>query len=127
MTPVRIRRRRAPGWRKPAGAVIVDRTSRWGNPFTVAQALADGIADDDHAAHELCARRYRSWILGSIPEDPDVLQVGNRHFDRRWIREHLYELRGRSLCCPCPEGEACHGEVLLELANEEPPPEAVSQ
>jgi hypothetical protein len=35
MTPVRVRRRRVAGWRKSAGAVIVDRTSRWGNPFTV--------------------------------------------------------------------------------------------
>ncbi|MEV0347244.1 hypothetical protein AB0H88_15890 [Nonomuraea sp. NPDC050680] len=44
----------------------------------MAEALADGIADDEHAAHELCAQRFRSWILGSIQGDPDVLQMGNR-------------------------------------------------
>ena len=31
----RIHRRRVHGWRKPPNTVIVDRTSRWGNPFPV--------------------------------------------------------------------------------------------
>ncbi len=31
--PVRIQRKRIRGWRKPDNAVIVDRTSKWGNPF----------------------------------------------------------------------------------------------
>lgn len=31
--PKRIQRKRTLGWRKPDGAVIVDRTSKWGNPF----------------------------------------------------------------------------------------------
>lgn len=31
--PDRIQRKRAEGWRKPEGAVIVDRSTRWGNPF----------------------------------------------------------------------------------------------
>jgi hypothetical protein len=32
--PVRIQRKRTPGWRMPAGTVYVGRGSRWGNPFT---------------------------------------------------------------------------------------------
>lgn len=31
--PERIQLRRTRGWRKPAGAVVVARPSRWGNPF----------------------------------------------------------------------------------------------
>lgn len=34
-----------PRLEKPAGAVIVDRTSRWGSPFTVEDAIAHGLAD----------------------------------------------------------------------------------
>lgn len=33
--PRRIQRRRVKGWRLPPGAKIVDRSSRWGNPFAV--------------------------------------------------------------------------------------------
>ena len=33
--PERIQLRRTKGWRKPAGAVIVSRPSRWGSPFPV--------------------------------------------------------------------------------------------
>ena len=35
MAPQRIQRHRRKGWRKPEGAVIVDRTSRYGNPYRV--------------------------------------------------------------------------------------------
>jgi hypothetical protein len=31
--PRRIQRRRAKGWRMPAGAVYVGRRSKWGNPY----------------------------------------------------------------------------------------------
>lgn len=33
MTPQRIQRQRAKGWRMPDGAVYVGRPTRWGNPF----------------------------------------------------------------------------------------------
>lgn len=103
--PKRIQRRRTKGWSKPDNAVIVDRTSRFGNPFRIGwpgiTSRTQGIA------------AYRQWLAGTGP------QV--YHFpvalDRRWVREHLHELAGRDLCCPCPPGEPCHADVLLELAN----------
>ncbi len=68
------------------------RKSRWGNPFTVRpnatqEQRADVIA------------MYRRWVL----HRPDLLAV-------------LPELRGKDLICWCAP-EACHGDVLLELAN----------
>ena len=33
--PRRIQRQRRKGWKKPENTVIVDRTSRWGNPYKV--------------------------------------------------------------------------------------------
>jgi hypothetical protein len=32
--PERIQLRRAKGWRKPDGVVVVARPTRWGNPYT---------------------------------------------------------------------------------------------
>jgi hypothetical protein len=33
--PQRIQLRRTKGWRKPEGAIVVSRPTRWGNPYTV--------------------------------------------------------------------------------------------
>lgn len=33
--PKRIQLRRTEGWRKPEGAIVVSRPSKWGNPFVV--------------------------------------------------------------------------------------------
>ncbi len=41
--PSRIQRKRIRGWRKPDNAVIVDRTSKWGNPF-VFNSPREGLA-----------------------------------------------------------------------------------
>ena len=35
MTPQRIQLRRTKGWRKPEGAIVVARPTKWGNPFRV--------------------------------------------------------------------------------------------
>jgi hypothetical protein len=35
----------------------------------------------------------------------------------RGLRRALYMLRGRDLVCWCPLDQACHADVLLELAN----------
>lgn len=116
--PQRIQRRRVRGWRKPQGAVIVDRTSRWGNPFTVADVLAEGHADTTAEAHRRAAARFRAWLLCADPAEPDIQHAGGRRFDRRWMRTHLPELRGHDLCCPCPPSLPCHADALLALAND---------
>lgn len=91
--PGRCQLRRTRGWRKPPGAVVVARPTRWGNPFSVAAA----------GSREVAVARYQDWI--ARPE-----QAGLREAARR-------ELAGRELCCWCPPREACHADVLLEIAN----------
>jgi Domain of unknown function (DUF4326) len=91
--PTRVRLRRARGWRKPAGVIVVSRPSRWGNPFRV------GV-DGDAAA---CVAAYRQALLGGD------LAVTVDHVRR--------ELAGRDLACWCRPGAPCHADVLLELAN----------
>jgi hypothetical protein len=71
------------------GTVYIGRPSKWGNPFLIGR---------DGTRAEVVAR-YRAWVC----EQPALLAA-------------LPELRGRDLVCWCAP-EACHGDVLIELAN----------
>jgi hypothetical protein len=74
----------------PPDAIYIGRPSRWGNPFVVGR---DGTREEVIA-------RYRAWLL-----DQPAL--------RQQVRQHL---AGRDLVCFCAP-KACHGDVLLALAN----------
>lgn len=53
--PVRIQRWRSKGWRLPPGAVCVDRSTPWGNPFVVGE----------HGTRAECVELYRKLLAGS--------------------------------------------------------------
>jgi hypothetical protein len=101
--PQRIQRKRTAGWRR-GEAVIVDRTSRWGNPFAVGRPYPENGGEpipDRRTACEL----YRQHVVPTLDLDR--------------VRR---ELGGRDLACPCPppapgEIDWCHGRILMELAN----------
>jgi hypothetical protein len=95
MTPQRIQRKRTKGWRMPEGAVYVGRGSQWGNPYTVAEMGSRRSA---------VAAYVRSWLA-----DP-IRLVKASHV--------ISELKGKDLACWCPDGEPCHADVLLDIANE---------
>ncbi|MGQ9368962.1 DUF4326 domain-containing protein [Azospirillum sp. ST 5-10] len=107
--PQRIQLSRAKGWRMPPGAVKVDRTTKWGNPFP---------ADGDQAA---AVDRYRRWLAGTLPDEEFAAHAGRVRVraaaDREAVLAALPELRGRDLACWCKPGTPCHVDVLLELAN----------
>lgn len=121
--PTRIRRMRTKNWRAD-GAMIVDRSSRYGNPWRVENTVV--IAPDgttQHLATPAAARkeasaRYLAWLDG---EGPDTYTVGRRTLDRRRVLTGLNRLQGRDLACTCPlpstgEADHCHATVLLDLA-----------
>jgi len=94
--PVRLVRSRRRGFRlvSPNGLpnVYVGRPTQWGNPFT-------------EGSREFRANKFRENLLqGYLCED----------FARARIRS---ELAGKNLVCWCPEGAACHADVLLAVAN----------
>jgi hypothetical protein len=113
----RVQLSRRPGWRKPEGAVVVSRPSRWGNPYQVTEAILDDSGLTEPQARARCVRLFRLWLDGEIPSaGPDMAAR------RTWILEHLHELRGKTLACWCPlpgdgQEDHCHARVLLELAN----------
>jgi len=69
--------------------VYIGRPSKWGNPFVVGR----------HGTREQVIERYERWLLGN-----DALMAA------------LPELCGKVLGCWCAP-RACHGEVLVRLAN----------
>jgi hypothetical protein len=90
MTATRIQLSRRKGWRKPEGAVVVARPTRWGNPYPV--------VNGDRAA---AVREY--WA--HLATHPEMTAAARR------------ELAGRDLACWCPLDEPCHADVLLAVAN----------
>ncbi len=100
--PLRIQRRRARGWRLPAGAKCVTRPGRWGNPFKTAEEFRTSLI----AARFLVMKYVRL-------ERPSKIQ---RHMI--WIAQHVHELKGLKLACWCGN-KPCHADVLCEIANKE--------
>jgi hypothetical protein len=124
--PERIQLKRTKGWRKPEGAAVVARPSKWGNPWRVIKMKSGGYgyqgrgetswsADDDQPwtraqASVMAAQRYRDLMTspwtGRVQDNNSI--AANR------IRA---ELRGKDLACWCPLDQSCHADVLLEVAN----------
>ena len=102
--PKRIQLSRAKGWRMPAGAVKVDRSTKWGNPWSVKKAREVGYTGTDAELAEICVGMFRNAMLRGLPAVAE-------------IRDHIHELRGKDLACWCPPGSPCHADVLLEIAN----------
>lgn len=103
--PKRVQLSRQKGWRMPANTVKVDRSTRWGNPFTLADARGDAAE---------AVRLFRTRLPGhQYFVDPDAESYMGR------LIASLPELRGKNLACWCKPGEPCHADVLLELANAE--------
>ena len=111
--PERIQLRRARGWRLPAGAVVVSRPTPWGNPFKVG---VDGPAAE-------CVFLYRALLAGYVVVTCHA-GVAEQIAAAEYARGHIAELRGKAVACWCRPGAPCHGDVLLEVAND---PEAVDR
>lgn len=94
--PERIQLRRTKGWRMPPGAVKVDRTTPFGNPY---QAGQDG---DGNRAY--LVRLFENYL--GRPGDGERLAERARA-----------ELRGKHLACWCALDGPCHADVLLAIAN----------
>lgn len=70
-------------------AVYIGRGSKWGNPFIV----------DRHGTRDEVITKYAEMLIGNIS-----------------LLGAIEELAGKYLVCFCAP-EACHGDVLIELAN----------
>jgi Domain of unknown function (DUF4326) len=93
--PRRIQLSRRRGWRKPAGAIVVSRPSKWGNPFKIDKTTSRAEAID----------RYARALTDGSDQLPFTAS------------DVVRELAGHDLACWCPLDVPCHADVLLDVAN----------
>lgn len=114
----RIQLSRAKGWRKPEGAIVVSRPSRWGNPFVVGDEATINVAREMASVKmtpALAVACYADIMKTRLTIDPTDMPE-----DAAWVQswhDGLKQLRGHDLACWCPLDQPCHADVLLELAN----------
>lgn len=122
--PERIQLRRTKGWRKPPGAIVVARPTKWGNPAVVGQPitfwhrvtdLVSGRIDSERTTIRVTSRTHAVAIFRALLTDPWA------HMDAWGLPTGWQDqLRGHDLACWCPLDQPCHADVLLEIANQEP-------
>lgn len=125
MKPVRIQRRRTKGSKMPENTINVTRPGKWGNPFKAGHYLNGW------------GKAFVATNVRGLTKSKDIMNLyRSGELDRKitleeslkWYRIlidsliksgalNIEELRGKNLACFCKEGEPCHADVLLELAN----------
>lgn len=144
MSPVRVQRSRAKGSTTPLcscgcgkPARYVGRGTRWGNPWRwqggtsyapgwweVREAWPDIVPAYDLTECFLYVTSTGGHAAGrasAVESFVKLCKVSERdHPDL--FAEWLAPLAGHDLACWCPPDLACHADVLLELANQEPTP-----
>jgi hypothetical protein len=119
--PKRIQLRRTKGWRKPDGAIVVSRPTKWGNPFRVgemaqhwhrAASWPNEMYIDTHTIirAEQAVGLYRRLIV-------EPTEHRFHGFTAPTVDEVRADLAGHDLACWCPLDQPCHADVLLDLAN----------
>ena len=113
--PKRIQRQRQRGWRMPPRTRYVGRGSKYGNLWSVGL-----VACGCRAVGECTHNAFR------VETAAEAVEMYRRYWQQRldgpngWrARRDLWEIRGMDLACWCAQGEPCHADVLLELANDD--------
>jgi Domain of unknown function (DUF4326) len=128
--PKRIQRKRTKGWRMPPNTVYVGRPTKWGNPFRLEadtimvdashrrKILYPWVPYDWPGSVDDVVRLFRDLLMNpSTHKHADIEPEIRDRF--RWMRDHIFDLRGKDLACWCKEDHLCHADALLELANPE--------
>lgn len=113
MEPKRVQRKRSKGWKMPENTVIVDRSTKWGNPFVI---HGDGFRMAPEVAVD-CFRRLLNESGAWCPIPVHKWPVGKVPSRFTTVDDVRNELRGKDLACWCKPGDPCHADVLLEIAN----------
>lgn len=85
----------------PVGSIYVGRPSQWGNPARIGAWYKYQFVENRLLAVSLFYERCKETAL----LDGEAFGI--------W----LLPLVDRDLCCWCPVGEICHGDILIYLAK----------
>ncbi|RMI09385.1 DUF4326 domain-containing protein [Cellulomonas triticagri] len=104
--PARFQMSRQHPWaRDNPEAVIVDRRTRWGNPYRV--------GDITPVWRDRYGWGFVHTRASAVEAFADYAQSRGAPYTRALVAE----LAGRDLACWCPLDQPCHGDVLLQIAN----------
>ena len=118
--PERIQQKRTEGWRMPTNARSVARPHYYGNPYKPGQVYLVG------PTLPFPVPTARTWAGTCGLPSIKAVKCANVEQAISWFRQwaaHALDpdkialLRGMDLACWCKEGQPCHADVLLELAN----------
>lgn len=87
----------------PPNTVSVTRPGKWGNPFKIGMVIREPDTND---------------YITTLNTMADVLKWYRRYL--KYTNKHdeiVSELKGKNLACFCKEGEPCHADILLKIAN----------
>lgn len=109
--PKRIQLKRSKGWRIPENCVKVDRSTKWGNPFKIGS----------HNSHPISGEMI---FVVTRQQAIELFSLSLTTKSGEKITESARrELRGKDLACWCKEGECCHADVWIEVANAQNEPD----
>ena len=95
----------------PPNTRKVDRSTSFGNPF-----------EGKTYGRDEAVAMHRAWLTGKMTDEviegryPSLVAkhlISRRHH----VLNALLELQGKNLACWCAPGEACHADLLLQLAT----------
>lgn len=96
----------------PAYAIYVGRPTKWGNPFDWREYRESWPFDSPSPMPHSDEIDRDTWCKNQATQEfKDAIERGE-------IVLPLHELRGKTLACWCAGTQWCHGDVLLELAND---------
>jgi hypothetical protein len=106
------------------GAVYVGPQSEWENPFTHSDVGGQFPSLSDKQLATMVTSHFQTLTHLGVVHFPNWRHLGGRRgpvtFRYPSIDKIRSELSGKHLACNCPLDEACHADVLLQLANPEP-------
>lgn len=104
----------------PSNTKYIGRGSKYGNPFRVEPADGKYMVKYDGNTSNLII-----MVKLGVPYYCDTKQQAVKYAIecyREYAKEKLWkwanELKTYDLACWCPEGQSCHGDVLIEAAKQ---------
>ena len=126
MSAEQKRIQRTADWKPSKDTVWVGPRSKFYNPF--AAKIKGGESGLATMSRQILVDEYREWLLTPVTKWPDQpafsrWDTRNTHMlgvpweGRPSLEDIRVQLAGKDLVCRCHDGQPCHADVLLELAN----------
>ncbi len=115
----RPRGKKAKGWKLPEDGLIIDRSSKLGNPFKIGEPLPPTFS---FQGYRWTVSHFSDTPIGTMVDRKLSLQLFEKLLFRiKQIDLPMYIAIGKKvqqydkLYCTCPKGEKCHGDTYIKL------------